>query len=157
MKTTFIIIAVIILILFIFKRRYKKRIMQKSVANLDDFTLSEIEKETADILKQVILVLLDNPNAKFHPKMHFQEAMDEIATEIFKYGLWRLNDVELANRFFRNRDYIKVNKDKFIFDFDKKMEENYFELNTNIICEKYFLFWVLKYRDDSKNIDTFLS
>ena len=53
MTTTIIVIAAIILLIFIFRKNNSKNSVLKSVENLDDHTLSDNEKRTANILKQV--------------------------------------------------------------------------------------------------------
>lgn len=156
MTTTIIIIAAIILLIFIFRKKNSADSTMRSVANLDDFTLSENEKKTANILKQTVAVLEEDPNAKFHPQMNYKGAMDEIAVEIFKCGMWRLNDKNLANKYFRNPGYIEINKQKFIDDFEKKINENFFVNHTTEMFERYILQWVLKFKNDTKQIDTFL-
>lgn len=155
--STIILIAVIILGIIFFRKRNSMDSTLKSVANLDDHTLSSNEKRTANILRQIVGVIKEQPSAKFHPEMNYNGVIDEIATEVFKCGIWRLNDKNLANKYFQNPGYIQVNKKKFKDDLDEKINENYFVSQNDKSFEKYILFWVLKFRNETKKIDTFLN
>lgn len=156
MKTVMIIIGVAILIIILFRKRSSANTTLKSVAGLNDFTLSEHERKTASILKQVIEVVIEDPSAKHDPQMNYNAAIDNVALEVFKCGMWQLNNKNLANKYFKNPGYINVNKQKFILDVDKKISEKYFNSASNFTFEKYTLDWVLKFRDDTKKIDNFL-
>jgi hypothetical protein len=157
MKTTFIIIAVVILIYFIFRKKNSAYSTLKSIEGLNDFTLSKHEGNTATLFKQIIEIVIENPSNKYDPEMNYNAAIDQIALEIFKCGMWRLNDKKLANKYFKNPSYINVNKQKFIKDVDNKLNEKYFNSAHNSTYEKFILNWVLKFRDDTKKIDNFIS
>ena len=125
MSTTLIVIGILILLFFLFRKRNSADSTLKSIAGLNDFTLSEHEGNTATLFKQMMQVIMENPSSKSDPLMNYNAAIDNIALEVFKCGMWRLNDKNLANKYFKNPGYINVNKQKFITDVDKKINENY--------------------------------
>lgn len=155
--TIIIIIAVAFLLILIFRKKGSSNETLKSIANLNDNTLSDNEKKVANIFKQIVEVVQDDPNTKYYPDLNYTATIDEIALEVFKCGMWRLKNKDLANHYFRNHGYIETNKQRFIDDANKKIDEKYFISLSKPMFEKYILDWVIEFRDMAKHVNNFLS
>lgn len=131
----------------------------KEAAKYEDDELAPYEQERAKVIFKILQSIKTNPNLiTDFSESKFQEMIDKVfALEAFKYGMWRLKDKTLANGYFQNPAYIKANKDKFISDFNSKINSGYFldfdEKDVNV----YFLNWILKFRDDAITINNFFS
>lgn len=131
----------------------------REASKYGDDELSPYEQKVATIIFKVIQKVKSNPKliTEFG-ESKFQEMVDkDFALEAFKYGMWRLKDKSLANEYFHNAGYIKANKDKFTSDFISKINSGYFHDFDEKDVNEYFLFWVLKFRDDAITINNLFS
>lgn len=83
--------------------------------------------------------------------------INHIASEIFKSGILRLKDKNMTDEYLKNIGYIEVNKENFITDFATKINNHYFRDSTPKQMNEYVLQWVLKFRNDTEIIDSFLT
>ena len=162
---TFICILLLLVILYFLFQYFNN--LEKSKNNADEIIkevsrygeheLTPDEIKISNLVFKMVKVAEIEPNVMNIKEADYHGAMDEIALEIFKFGMYRLKNKELANEYFRNEGYIEVNKDKFISDFNSKIITHYFESFSQLQIEEYLLNWILRFRDDAKTINSFLT
>lgn len=166
---TILIILVIVLVPVISSMNDKKQYYKNNVdietkgtlnnlmsLKLDDNTLTSAESNVALTLFKIKEEIYFNPELIELSGNMMDEAISEIALEIFKYGMWRLYDKELANHFFNNRGYVQVEKQKIIKDLNFRLCDEAFLQFSSDDVKYYVLEWVLKVRDNAKNINRIL-
>ncbi|MBK0369811.1 hypothetical protein [Flavobacterium agrisoli] len=129
----------------------------KEVSRYGENELTPDELKISNLIFKMVKVAELKPNLMNIKEAHYHGAIDEISLEIFKFGMYRLKNKEMANKYFQNIGYIEVNKMKFINDFNSKISSHHFKNFTQTQVNDYLLFWILKFRDDTKSINSFLS
>lgn len=142
------------LLIVLFKKHFGPSKSDKkieAVSKYDNNTLTEDEIQIAGVLYELKNIIND-PELEDLIRSFGKDAIDEVSFEIFKYGMWRLLDKEYANHLFDNTGYVHAAKQKIINDINKRLLDDDFLRMERSDVQLFVLGWVLKTRDDAKNI-----
>lgn len=150
--------VIISLIVFIFglwlyfrvRKNQKTDNIFDEIKAFSDNELTNSEKNISSTLFQMCKTINNDLSIYYDNRENFDNAIKEIAIEVFKSAMWRLGDKQIANHFFKNNKYIVVNCDKFINEINIAAQSGVLFYKSSKEIDELILTWVLKFKNDSK-------
>lgn len=132
------------------RKNQKEENTLDEIKNYRDDELTSHEKNISSTLFQMLNAIKSDLNYYYDNKEGFDKAIEEIALEVFKSGMWRIGDKQIANHFFKNNKYVEVNCDRFINEINIAAESGALFYKSSIEIDELIHNWVLKFKNDSK-------